>query len=62
MKNNNNNNFFKDMEIIEDQELVSITGGKKWGWLAWVEPAGEFLKGFGKGAIKEGNKDKWKNI
>nr|P36962.1 RecName: Full=Bacteriocin lactococcin-G subunit beta [Lactococcus lactis subsp. lactis]AAB23090.1 lactococcin G peptide beta=bacteriocin [Lactococcus lactis, LMG 2081, Peptide, 35 aa] [Lactococcus lactis]2JPK_A Chain A, Bacteriocin lactococcin-G subunit beta [Lactococcus lactis]2JPM_A Chain A, Bacteriocin lactococcin-G subunit beta [Lactococcus lactis] len=35
---------------------------KKWGWLAWVDPAYEFIKGFGKGAIKEGNKDKWKNI
>ena len=50
------------MKVVEDSELHLVTGGKGWGWLAWVEPVGEFFKGFTKGVQKEGDRNKWKNI
>ncbi|MFB8530896.1 lactococcin G-beta family bacteriocin [Enterococcus casseliflavus] len=55
-------NVFDTMKVVEDSELHLVTGGKGWGWLAWVEPVGEFFKGFTKGVQKEGDRNKWKNI
>lgn len=53
--------IFNTIKILEDNELYEITGGR-WGWVSWVEPVGEFIKGFIKDVQKEGNRNKWKNV